>query len=1333
VDDGEVVEATLVPDRKPLRKDWMLRSGVTDEEFAWIAVDSEPRCLRSVSRSNSGSSTSSPIVEEGQQAVEETITERVVEDVYRAPPRPPAVEAVIVPQKKPSLEASAVDFGYSRLFGGISTDASIELHAGDGKSRGAADSLEERNSVAESPESNLELLRSPPSYPPPPPPKNLSAGTENNYEAEENVGGSVAIVSVTVRRLDEMLATSKIEFEAVEQRDKTWAAAAAASLVEDERRRTTADEPVSVTVSEPPRFVPISKPPLGPLEEEPTSVDVAAAVRESANICVETPEKDDDSVEYRRTKGNLSPSVQLSIGAGIDVEGEIAATPPSSEAAAEGLRVSEKGNSGGGSLSEDQKNIQSTGSGGGGEKAGSGGVFGFLRRKPAKNSGKDDISSFEERHEFRNKSSSLGKKQNGNGEGAFTQDSRSTTEIGGGGGTFPMEAKKENKNKERGGGGSDRGGHFRMGLNFGFSGSGSGKDRGSGTGGSDVIVPPCPAVAAGADLESDEEAAALVGTPKKQSRPGSATTAAAAAKSPASKTNIRIFEIMASSSSGSQPQLNGTSSTSAAVTADGAGPAATGAADIKAVAAGSKLHAPQTADATGKQLFPLVDTRMESGTGGTTTQMKSVEPSSPSLQLVGEVGSAGGRVTVPSIGVSDPAVDAAGPDRRSASRQQPSTTSNVGRNVDAAAAVTTSNPQGVATIPYIVAVAIDFGTTFSGYAFSFTHDNASRDSADGRAGGVSVHMMGKWEGGDPGLVNQKTPSTLLLTPDGQFHSFGFTARNYYHDLTADDADRWLYFDKFKMSLYDAKDCNVDTTLIRAANGRQFSAFRAVAMTLGFFKQHALAELNEQCGTRILDDDVRWVITVPAIWNAQAKHFMRLAAYEAGIASPANPGQLLIALEPEAASLHIRRLRIHQLVPDKPIRRPLSIRQETYNDGEGPADVERVAHKFTQRVTRYMVVDCGGGTVDVTVHELDSIDERLRELHKAAGGPHGSCGIDAEFHRLLRSIFGDEFVESFKRRYPSGWVCLMSAFESRKRAADPYRTTATSLNVPLPFSFIHFYHKQTGSSVETAISKYGDKDIRWSSQGMLRLTQDAMKKLFQPTLDSIAQTVAEVLEHPRLKDVQYIFLVGGLSESPVVQQEMRQRFGANVQVLVPQEASLAVLKGAVCFGLDQTIVAVRRSRYTYGAAVLKRFVRGLHPESKLLKRATTAADGGGGGSCTEWCRDVFDPYVVVDQVVRVGDVVVRRYAPASPSQTFITIAIYCSSDPAPVFTTDNGVTKCATIRLDLSSVGTMKTVAGQVTTRVIETRMTFADTEIKVAAIDVSTGQQVTASLDFFNE
>ena len=38
----------------------------------------------------------------------------------------------------------------------------------------------------------------------------------------------------------------------------------------------------------------------------------------------------------------------------------------------------------------------------------------------------------------------------------------------------------------------------------------------------------------------------------------------------------------------------------------------------------------------------------------------------------------------------------------------------------------------------------------------------------------------------------------------------------------------------------------------------------------------------------------------------------------------------------------------------------------------------------------MLVDCGGGTVDITVHEMEE-HGHLKELYKASGGPYGSVG------------------------------------------------------------------------------------------------------------------------------------------------------------------------------------------------------------------------------------------------------------------------------------------------------------------------------------------------------
>jgi hypothetical protein len=40
----------------------------------------------------------------------------------------------------------------------------------------------------------------------------------------------------------------------------------------------------------------------------------------------------------------------------------------------------------------------------------------------------------------------------------------------------------------------------------------------------------------------------------------------------------------------------------------------------------------------------------------------------------------------------------------------------------------------------------------------------------------------------------------------------------------------------------------------------------------------------------------------------------------------------------------------------------------------------------------------------------------------------------------------------------------------------------------------------------------------------------------------------------------MFLVGGFSESPLLQEEMRKEFGHLLNIIIPQECSLTVLKG-----------------------------------------------------------------------------------------------------------------------------------------------------------------------------
>uniref|UniRef100_A0A3Q3KC72 Heat shock protein 12B n=1 Tax=Monopterus albus TaxID=43700 RepID=A0A3Q3KC72_MONAL len=603
--------------------------------------------------------------------------------------------------------------------------------------------------------------------------------------------------------------------------------------------------------------------------------------------------------------------------------------------------------------------------------------------------------------------------------------------------------------------------------------------------------------------------------------------------------------------------------------------------------------------------------------------------------------------------------------------------------------------------PFSVVVAIDFGTTSSGYAFSFTQDSEA------------IHMMKRWEGGDPGVANQKSPTCLLLTPDLRFHSFGFAARDFYHDLDPEEARHWLYFDKFKMKIHSTSDLTMETEL-EAVNGRRVRAIEVFAHALRFFREHALKEVKDQSSSVLEGEEIRWVITVPAVWRQPAKQFMREAAYLAGLVSPDCPEQLLIALEPEAASIYCRKLRLHQVLD-------LSLQPITNGfdlDGSKPFD-----SSFRQG-DRYIVADCGGGTVDLTVHQIEQPQGTLKELYKASGGPYGAVGVDLAFEAMLCQIFGEDFIQSFKAKRPAAWVDLTIAFEARKRTAAPGR--ANALNISLPFSFIDFYKTHRGQSVEAALRRSNVNIVKWSSQGMLRLTQEAMNELFQPTITNIVKHIEDLMAKPEVRGVRFLFLVGGFAESSMLQKAVQKALGRVCRIIIPHDVGLTILKGAVLFGLDPTVVRVRRCPLTYGVGVLNRFIEGRHPRDKLLIK-----DG------REWCTDILDRFVSVDQSVALGEVVRRSYTPARLGQRKIIINIYCSTTDDVTYIDDPGVRKCGTITLDLPEPlpipGAVGGAGGGVPERrEIRAAMQFGDTEIKVTAVDIMSNRSVRASIDFLS-
>ena len=63
---------------------------------------------------------------------------------------------------------------------------------------------------------------------------------------------------------------------------------------------------------------------------------------------------------------------------------------------------------------------------------------------------------------------------------------------------------------------------------------------------------------------------------------------------------------------------------------------------------------------------------------------------------------------------------------------------------------------------------------------------------------------------------------------------------------------------------------------------------------------------------------------------------------------------------------------------------------------------------------FLVLDCGGGTVDVTVHKLEQVEPlRMTEKYPPSGGDWGSTYVDAKFQDFLREFFGEDQYDSLK--------------------------------------------------------------------------------------------------------------------------------------------------------------------------------------------------------------------------------------------------------------------------------------------------------------------------------
>uniref|UniRef100_A0A3Q2FYK7 Heat shock 70 kDa protein 12A-like n=1 Tax=Cyprinodon variegatus TaxID=28743 RepID=A0A3Q2FYK7_CYPVA len=559
-------------------------------------------------------------------------------------------------------------------------------------------------------------------------------------------------------------------------------------------------------------------------------------------------------------------------------------------------------------------------------------------------------------------------------------------------------------------------------------------------------------------------------------------------------------------------------------------------------------------------------------------------------------------------------------------------------------------------------IAIDFGTASSGFAFTVTRREEE-----------SEPFIKRW-GAEEGADTPKTPTCILFDPDQTFMKFGYEAKSAYFKIKKQEAKNYYFFEDFKMDLY-GKEITKDLK-IKAANNKEITALKVFSESLRFLKDDALKTIRSNTGgMEFSASDFIWVLTVPAIWDESAKQFMRKAAIQAGIVTEETKDKLVIALEPEVASVWSKKLPSNGFITQNQSRDSLD---------QTPG-------------TQYIVVDCGGGTIDITVHRILK-EGALKELHKASGNNLGGQTVDRKFKEFLREIFCDGVWEEYEENYQSEVQKILYDFTFVKRVDG-------EIQIRCPYNLIKLARKK--KDIERFFESVDG--VFWCD-GSIRISREKLRSFFDESLLGISMRLREILNKDLSFD--YILLVGGYAESQILRQHINEEFGEDYKILCPFRPQEVILRGAIEFGRNPKMVTSRKSRFTYGVAVLKRFDESTH---KLEKKHTA------GGN--DWCKDIFK--ILVHEGEDLGWDETREHVlrAVDSNQTGMSVRLFMTERKDPQYVDDWGVEEVGSFIVELSDLNSSRE-------RKVKLKVKFGSTEITATGTDMTTGEEHTVKFNF---
>ena len=494
----------------------------------------------------------------------------------------------------------------------------------------------------------------------------------------------------------------------------------------------------------------------------------------------------------------------------------------------------------------------------------------------------------------------------------------------------------------------------------------------------------------------------------------------------------------------------------------------------------------------------------------------------------------------------------------------------------------------------------------------------------------------------------------------------------------------------------------ETNIKSINSGKSFEIELVIQRVLEELKKYAIDNLKSQWNN-IKEEDIKWVVTVPAIWENYQKSIMMNACYKAGLINNYTDKTLFFALEPEVASLYCSRSG--------------EIKQE-----------ELEKNKY------YIICDLGGGTGDIVTHLIGS-DKHLEELNPSCGGNYGSNEIDKKlFEDLIFNLFGYKDFEVILRKYKElninedeetifgEWCELERQIKDFKERANLEKVKNNG-KFPIRFSI---FKEILDKNIYDIVNEYNKKCInddiklKVKSQNLwiIELPYKIVYNYIKSQANLIYKTIKDIIDKNESKKIKIntIIFVGGYCSNEILMNFLKKNLENKIShFLRPSKPLLAVMEGAVLFGIDPNIIDTRIAKFTIGMGTRKEWNEKLHSKSGV--KVYDEID-------KIWrCEDCFDKFIEIHQKLQLGETIIHSFKMCGPR--FALLYFYESFHRDPIFVFDQGVGKIGECELDAEE----NYPPGERSFNVI---MKFGGTFIDVKAKHKKSGKEAKTTLSFYN-